>query len=48
MGKEALIVMVHVDDLLVTGSNISLLEEFKREMSIKYEMSNLRKLSYYL
>ena len=48
VGKESLIVGVYVDDLLVTGTNVLLIERFKRDMSNKFEMSNLGKLSYYL
>lgn len=47
-GKETLIISVYVDDLLVTGSNTALIEEFKRKMSSNFEMSNLGKLNYYL
>lgn len=39
---------VYVDDLLVTGSGIGLIETFKAEMNQKFQMSNMGKLSYYL
>ena len=45
---ELLIVAVYVDDLFVTGTNKKNIDEFKRNMSNKFEMSNLGKLSYYL
>lgn len=45
---EVLIVGVYVDDLLLTGTSIRLIEEFKTQMSGKFEMSNLGKLTYYL
>lgn len=32
-GEERLVAAVYVDDLLVTGSNVRLIEKFKREMS---------------
>lgn len=39
---------VYVDDLLVTGSDLSMIFEFKTEMEAKFEMSDLGKLTYYL
>lgn len=47
-GGHLLIVAVYVDDLLVTGSDLSLIIEFKKEMGTKFEMSDLGKLTYYL
>ena len=43
-----LLVAVYVDDLLVTGSERSMIYEFKEEMSKNFEMSDLGLLSYYL
>lgn len=48
VGGEILIIGVYVDDLLVTGTKTSIIEEFKVQMSEKFEMSNLGILSYYL
>jgi len=45
---ELLVVVVYVDDLLVTGSNLQVILEFKEEMAKKFEMSDLGKLTYYL
>ena len=45
---DLLIVAVYVDDLFVTGSKVKLIIEFKREMSTKFEMSDLGELTYYL
>lgn len=47
-GSESLIVGVYVDDLLVTGTNLSNIVKFKREMSREFNMSDLGMLSYYL
>lgn len=47
-GDDSMIVAVYVDDLLVTGSKVSMITEFKREMSQKFEMSDLGQLNYYL
>lgn len=48
IGEDRLIIGVYVDDLLVTGTKVSIIEEFKDQMSNRFEMSNLGKLSYYL
>ena len=47
-GKYILIIGVYVDDLLVTGSNIVAIKEFKLQMARKFDMSDLGKLKYYL
>lgn len=47
-GKEAIIVGIYVDDLLITGTDMSLISQFKEQMSSKFEMSDMGKLSYYL
>lgn len=47
-GGEILIVGVYVDDLLITGTSIDVITEFKQQMSDQFEMNNLGKLSYYL
>lgn len=46
--QELLIVVVYVDDLLVTGSSLKAILEFKHEMASNFEMSDLGKLTYYL
>ena len=48
MNQELLVVVVYVDDLLVTGSSLRLIQEFKLEMAEKFEMSDLGLLTYYL
>lgn len=48
IGKELLIIGVYVDDLFVTGTDLARISEFKKEMSSKFEMSDLGKLTYYL
>lgn len=45
---NTLVVAVYVDDLLVTGTNVDIIEEFKKQMSNMFEMRNLGKLTYYL
>jgi hypothetical protein len=39
---------VYVDDLIITGSRQRLIDEFKREMTALFKMSDLGLLSYYL
>ena len=46
--NDVLIVVVYVDDLLVTGSSYQDIHEFKKDMSKRFEMSDLGKLTYYL
>ena len=48
VGNKIIIVGVYVDDLVVTGSNLELINEFKNQMEKEFEMSNLGLLSYYL
>ena len=43
-----LLLAVYVDDLFVTGTSADMIKEFKKEISSKFEMSDLWKLSYYL
>ncbi|XP_034707553.1 uncharacterized mitochondrial protein AtMg00810-like [Vitis riparia] len=43
-----IVVSVYVDDLLVTGSNEKLVEEFKVEMLEVFEMTDLGLMSYFL
>ena len=45
---QLLLVAVYVDDLLITGSSMEAIQEFKKRMSSKFEMSDLGKLTYYL
>lgn len=46
--EDVLIIGVYVDDILVTGSCVSSIEAFKKQMSNFFEMSDLGKLAYYL
>ena len=43
-----LVISLYVDDMLVTGSNAKLLEEFKTEMQDVFEMSDLSIMNYFL
>ncbi|XP_014496687.1 uncharacterized protein LOC106758263 [Vigna radiata var. radiata] len=46
--KEKLIVCLYVDDLLVTGSSVGRIVDFKVQMLQEFEMSDLGQLSYFL
>lgn len=41
-------VAVYVDDHLVTGTNMSMIESFQKQMNEQFNMSDMGKLSYYL
>ncbi|XP_074362620.1 uncharacterized protein LOC141702939, partial [Apium graveolens] len=40
-GDEVLIIGVYVDDLLITGMNVSLIESFKKQMNKEFDISDL-------
>lgn len=46
--SDILIVALYVDDLVFTGNNKKMIEEFKNEMLKKYEMSDLGLLRHFL
>lgn len=48
IGEETLIVAVYVDDLLIIGTQKSIIEQFKKQMNEVFEMSDLGLLSHYL
>ncbi|GJV54631.1 putative RNA-directed DNA polymerase [Tanacetum coccineum] len=45
---ELLIVSIYVDDLIVTGTTLSLIEEFKTSMKSEFEMSDMGEMHYFL
>ena len=46
--EHLLVVAVYVDDLLVTGSSLDMIVDFKKGMAAKFDMFDLGRLSYYL
>lgn len=48
LGNDLVIVSLYVDDLFVTGSRRDLIEDFKKEMSQVFEMTDLGIMSYFL
>lgn len=47
-GVDILIVGIYVDDLIVTGSEVAGIQDFKHQMMKEFEMVDLGLLSYYL
>jgi len=47
-GGDVFVVSLYVDDLLVTGSNKAMVNQFMQEMETKFEMSDLGEMSYFL
>ncbi|XP_047252355.1 uncharacterized mitochondrial protein AtMg00810-like [Capsicum annuum] len=47
-GGDVLVVSLYVDDILVTGSNKAMVNQFKQEMETKFEMSELGEMNYFL
>ncbi|KAL0448352.1 UNVERIFIED_CONTAM: Retrovirus-related Pol polyprotein from transposon TNT 1-94 [Sesamum latifolium] len=45
---DILLVCLYVDDLIFTGNNPSLFENFKKEMSLEFDMTDLCLMPYYL
>ena len=46
--EEVLIIGVYVDDLLITGTTVKAIQNFKEQMNKEFDMSDLGKLSHYL
>jgi hypothetical protein len=46
--RNILLVCLYVDDLIFTGNNSSMFEDFKKAMTQKFEMTDIGLMSYYL
>jgi Reverse transcriptase (RNA-dependent DNA polymerase) len=46
--EELLIVALYVDDLIFMGNNQRLIDKFKREMKLEFEMADFRMMRYFL
>jgi Reverse transcriptase (RNA-dependent DNA polymerase) len=44
---ELLIIALYVDDLIFMGNNQRLIDEFKREMKLEFEMTDLEMMRYF-
>jgi hypothetical protein len=42
------VISLYVDDLLITGSTVELIQQFKDDMKQVFEMSDLGEMSYFL
>lgn len=47
-GGKFLIVSLYVDDLMFTGNDNSMFDEFKKSMKLEFDITNLRKMRYFL
>jgi transposase InsO family protein len=45
---DILIVALYVDDLIFTGNNLKMIEDFRKEMMMRYEMNDLGLLHHFL
>jgi hypothetical protein len=45
---NVLVIVVYVDDIIVTGSSKQSILEFKKQMAAEFQMSDLGLLKYYL
>lgn len=48
VNNQLLVVDVYVDDLFVNGTDKKVIDEFKHGMALKFNMSDIEKLTYYL
>ena len=48
VGKDIIIFLVHVDDGMVTGSNVKLIKKFKEDMHAKYRLTDLGAINWLL
>ena len=48
VGKELLVILVYVDDLLITGSNLNLIQQVRKYLQYKFKMKDLGELKYFL
>ena len=47
-GGKILIVSLYVDDLIFTGNDRSMCDEFKNSMMLEFDMSNLGRMKHFL
>ena len=48
IGKELLVILVYVDDLLVTGSSLHYIQQIREELQHRFKMKDLGELKYFL
>ncbi|GJR19489.1 retrovirus-related pol polyprotein from transposon TNT 1-94 [Tanacetum coccineum] len=47
-GTDFLAILIYVDDILLTGNNITLIQHFKKQVDLTFSIKDLGNLSYYL
>ena len=47
-GPDILVLSLYVDDLIVTGSNLTMINNFKEQMMKMFEMTDLGMMNYFL
>ena len=48
IGKDLLVILVYVDDLLVTGSSLHHIQQIREEVQKRFKMKDLGELKYFL
>ena len=48
VGKEFFVILVYVDDLLVTDSNLNLIQQVRKDLQHRFKMKDLGELKYFL
>ena len=48
IGKDLLVILVYVDDLLVTGSSLHHIQQIREELQHRFKMKDLGELKYFL
>nr|XP_016467002.1 PREDICTED: uncharacterized mitochondrial protein AtMg00810-like [Nicotiana tabacum] len=48
IGADLVVILVYVDDLLVTGSNLLLIQQVRKDLQEKFKMKDLGELKYFL
>ena len=46
--KELLVILVYVDDLLITGSSLKLIQQVRKDLQYRFKMKDLGELKYFL
>jgi hypothetical protein len=41
VGEETYLISLYVDDILIAGSNVSVIEDIKQEFMMRYEMTKI-------
>ncbi|GJX48161.1 uncharacterized mitochondrial protein-like protein [Tanacetum coccineum] len=47
-GNDFLVLLMYVDDILLTGNNINLIHHFKKQLDLTFSIKDLGNLNYYL